>query len=149
MIEENAVARKHAIGLAVIHSDVIRVGLCASVGRAWMKRCRFSLRRLKGFAVKLGRRCLIKLRANPRLTNRFQETDGAEPRYLASVFGNVKADANMGLGAKIIDFIRLHLSEDGVERTRVVQISVDEMQARAFLMRVLIQMVDSVGIEGR
>src|SRR2546428_8453154 len=110
MIKENAVARKHAVGLAVVHSDVIRVCFCASVGRTWMKRCRFGLGLLPGFAVELGRRCLIKSRANTGLTNRFEKTDGAEPRYLASVFGNVKADANMGLRAKIIDFIRLHLS---------------------------------------
>src|SRR5437588_11675633 len=142
MIEENAVARKHAIGLAVIHRDVIRVSLCASVGRAWMKWCRFSLRRLKGFAVKLRRRGLVKLRTNSRFANRFQQTYGAEPRHLASVFGDIEAHANMGLGAKIINFIGLHLSEDGVERTRVVQVAIHQAQARAFLMRVLIKMVD-------
>src|SRR5437764_15450265 len=97
MIEENAVARKHAVGLAVVHSDVIRVGLGASVGRTWIKPCGFGLGRLQGFAVKLRRRCLIKLRANPRFTNRFQETDRAEPGDVTSVFGNVEAVANMRL----------------------------------------------------
>jgi len=44
MIEENAVAGKQAVRLAVVHGDVIRIGLRAAVWRARMKRRLLGLR---------------------------------------------------------------------------------------------------------
>src|ERR1700722_441347 len=44
MIEQDAVAGKHAVGLAVIHRDPVTVELGDAIGRAWIERRGFPLR---------------------------------------------------------------------------------------------------------
>ena len=55
----------------------------------------------------------------------------------------------MRLRAEVVDFIGLHLTENCVEGTRIVQVAVDESEPGAFFMGILIKMVDAIRIEGR
>ena len=114
-----------------------------------MKRRSLGLRRFDSFAVKLRRRRLIKLRANAGFANGFEETHGAEARYFARVLGNIETDAHVRLRAEVINLVRLHLTQDGVERTRVIQVAVNQTQSRAFLVWILIEMIDAICVEGR
>ena len=55
----------------------------------------------------------------------------------------------MRLGREIVDFIRLDLLDDADEVGRIGQVAVVEDQITIFNMRILIKMVDAVGIKER
>src|SRR6516225_8064463 len=59
VVEKDAIRGMHAVGLAVIDCDPVRVELRGRVGRAWVKRRRLPLWALLGFAEELGGRGLI------------------------------------------------------------------------------------------
>ncbi len=62
VIEEDAVAGVHAVGLAIIHTDPEGVQLGDSVRRTRIEGRRLALRDLLDEAVKLGGRGLVELR---------------------------------------------------------------------------------------
>ena len=55
----------------------------------------------------------------------------------------------MALGREIVDFVRLHLLDDADEAARIRHVTVMQNEPAVFLVRVLVQMVDTVGIEQR
>lgn len=59
VVEENTVARVHAIRLAVVDCDPERIQLCDTIGRARVERRGLALRRLHDLPVELGRGCLV------------------------------------------------------------------------------------------
>src|SRR5262245_53970366 len=59
MVEKNAVRGMHAVGLAVVDRDPVRVELRGRVGRAWIERRRLPLRPLLDLAEEFGGRGLI------------------------------------------------------------------------------------------
>ena len=44
--------------------------------------------------------------------NGFEETKGADSVHVCGVFGRLEGDRNVGLGAEIVDLIRLNLAND-------------------------------------
>src|SRR5256885_6095036 len=63
VVEEDAVARIQAVGLAIVHADPMRVELGDAVGRARIKRGGFALWGLLSFAEHFRRRGLVEARA--------------------------------------------------------------------------------------
>ena len=59
VVEEDAVAGIHAVGLAVVHGDPVGIHLGHRIGRARVERRGFRLRDLLDQAVELGGGCLI------------------------------------------------------------------------------------------
>src|SRR2546422_3133551 len=100
-----------------------------------MERGCFSLWSLKDFSVKFGRGRLVKLRAHAGFADSFEQAYGAEAGDFAGVFGNVETHAHVRLSAEVVNFARLYLTQDGVQRARVVEVAVHQTQARPFLMR--------------
>src|SRR2546426_10264823 len=112
-----------------------------------MERGCFSLWSLKDFSVKFGRGRLVKLWAHAGFANGFKQADRAEAGDFAGVFGNVKTHTHVRLSAEVVNFVRLYLPQDSVKRTRVVEVAVHQTQARPFLMRILVEMVDTIRVE--
>src|SRR5206468_5032728 len=73
----------------------------------------------------------------------------AETGHLGGVFRNIKTHPHMRLGAEVVDFVGLHLTENGIERARIVQVAIEESEPRALFMGILIEMVNAIRIEGR
>ena len=55
----------------------------------------------------------------------------------------------MALCREIVDFVGLHLLDDANEIGRIGQITVMQLETDVLLVRVLVQMIDAIGIEGR
>ncbi|AGE56129.1 phytase [Acanthocystis turfacea Chlorella virus MO0605SPH] len=61
VVEEDAVAREHAICLTVVHDRPVCKHLCNCVRRTWMEGRRDLLRDFSDLAKELGGRCLVEL----------------------------------------------------------------------------------------
>jgi len=55
----------------------------------------------------------------------------------------------MALHREVVDFVRLHLLDDECEAHRVGHVAVMQKELCVFLVAILIQMVDAVGVEVR
>ena len=71
MIEENAIASVHAVGLPVVDHDPVGVQLGDTIGTAGVEGSRLALGSLNDFSVELRSRCLIE-------SNVFLKTDGTD-----------------------------------------------------------------------
>src|SRR3990172_2265743 len=120
MVEENAITGKKSIRLTIVHGDVIGVSLCAAVRRTRIERSLFGLRRLASFAEELRGRRLIEPGTNTSFANCFQQAHSPQARHFSGVFGHIKTDSHMRLGAEIVDLVRGSQAENGIERARVV-----------------------------
>ena len=114
MIEQNPVRREHLVSFPVIHRHPVRVNFRCGVWAARLKRCCFTLRG-RGAAEHFTARGVIKFRFDARFTNRFQEPYGTEARDLASVFRNVKTDANVALRSEVVNLGRIDCPDDLVQ----------------------------------
>src|SRR5690606_34639434 len=59
MIEENSVAGKHSISLAIVYSDPVCVEFSHAIGRSRIERCRFRLWYRLHLTIEFRRRCLV------------------------------------------------------------------------------------------
>jgi len=82
MVEENSIARKNVVRLAVVDNDPIAVKFGHPVWAAWIKWRGLFLRNFLHFAEEFTRGRLIELRLHPCLTNRIQKTQRADSRPL-------------------------------------------------------------------
>ena len=55
----------------------------------------------------------------------------------------------MTLGGEVVDFVGLHLLDDADEAGRIGEVAVVQDEAAALFMRVLVQVVNAVGVEQR
>jgi hypothetical protein len=53
----------------------------------------------------------------------------------------------MALCGQVIDLVRLHLLNDPNQVRRIRQISVVQLETNVFLVRILVQVIDAIGIE--
>ena len=148
MVEEDAVGRVKAVRLTVVDRRPERIELCYCVRRTRVERRLLILRHLERLSEELGRRCLIETRLRHDLSNRLQQTDGAEPRHISGIGGHGERDADVRLGGEIVDLIRLNLGQDGGQRLGITEVTVVETQV-AVAERALAEMVDAAPVEGR
>ena len=78
-----------------------------------------------------------------------EDAEGAEAVDVAGVFGDIIRDADMGLGAKIVDLVGLEIVEEFHHLHGVGQVTVMQEKAGLVEMGVLIDVIDAGGIEGR
>jgi len=62
MVEQDAIAGVHAVGLAVVHSDPVGVQLGCAVGASRVEGRGLALRDLLYLTVEFAGRCLVELR---------------------------------------------------------------------------------------
>jgi len=149
VVEQNAVAGIHAVGLAVVHRDPVGVELGHPVGAAGVERGALLLGDLLHQAVELAGAGLVDPRflAEPQHAHRLQDAQGAEGVAVGRVFRRLEAHRHVALGAQVVDLIRLHLLDDPDQVGAVRQVAVVQREPLIELVRVLIQVIDPRGVE--
>src|SRR5579872_40176 len=146
VIEKNSIGRIQAVAFAVRSRHPVAVYLGDRVRAARFKWSVLILGR--------GRRAehfrtggLVKSGFDSAAANGFQNPHGAESGNVAGVFGNLKADLDVTLRGEVINFIRRQLVDQIENPFGAAQISVVQAQSRTFLVRILIDVVDALGVE--
>src|SRR5258708_14563010 len=151
VIEKYPVAGEHAIGLPVIHGNPVGVQLRGAVGRARVEGRGFLLRDFLDLAIEFRSRGLIepRLGAHTQDANGFENPQGAERVGVRCVFGLLEGHCDMALRGEVIDLVRLRFLYYMYQGARIRQVSVMQNEIAIGYMRILIEMVDPVGIEQR
>ena len=79
----------------------------------------------------------------------FQKAQRPQPVSVGRVFGCFKADRDMALGCEVVDFVRLDLLDDANKVGGVREITVVQDEVTFSDVRILIQVIDAIGIERR
>src|SRR5215470_13762690 len=97
----------------------------------------------------LGRRRLIETRlaVQTQDANRLQHSKCADAIGVSGVFWRLERDLNVALGAKVVDLVGLDLLDDANQVRRIGQVSVVKYEATLALVRILVEMIDALGIE--
>ena len=111
MVEQDTIAGKQVISLAVITRHPIGIYFGGRVRAARLKRGVFVLGRF-GPAVHFAGRGLIEAALDPALAHRFKNADGAHAGYIAGIFGHIETHAHMALRGQVVDFIRADIVDD-------------------------------------
>ena len=82
-------------------------------------------------------------------TNRFQHAQCAHRVGIRRVFRSFERHRNMALRSEIVDFVRLDLLDDPNQIGRIRQISVVQLEPYVSLMRILVLVVDAIGVKRR
>lgn len=69
--------------------------------------------------------------------------------YVGGVFRRIEADGHVGLGAEVIDLVRLDLLDDARQVGRVRQVAIVQDQVFMQGLGVLVNVIDALGIERR
>ena len=65
------------------------------------------------------------------------------------VFRRLERDGHVALRRQVVDLVGLHLLDDADEIGRIGQIAIMQLEPHVLLVRILVQMIDAIGIEGR
>jgi len=149
VVEQNAVAGIHAVGLAVVHGDPVGVELGHGVGAARVKGRGFLLRGFLHQAVEFRGAGLVEagFLFHPQNANGFQNAQGSHAVNVGGVFGALEADGHMALRAEVVDFVGLGLLDDAREVAGVAQVAVVQGEAGVVNVRVLVDVVNPLGVE--
>lgn len=92
VVEQDPVARKHAVRLTVVHGDPIAIKLGDTVGGPGVERSRLALWGLDDLAVELGCRRLVEadVLVQPASTNSIEKTERAKTVDITCIFGHLK-----------------------------------------------------------
>jgi hypothetical protein len=81
--------------------------------------------------------------------NGFQKPQRPERIGIGGVLRRFKADLNVALGSQVIDLGWLGILDDANEIGRIGQVAIVQREPRILLVRVLVEMIDAIGVEGR
>src|SRR5665213_35863 len=147
MVKQNSIGSVYAVGFPIVDGDPMGKNFGASIRAAWIKWGYLRLRHLLDQAEHLAGRSLIKAAGHARLTNRFQQSDGAGCSNVRGIFRDVEADADMTLRGQIINLVRLNLSDQARQSAGICQVAIMQMQAAFVRMRVFVNRIQPPRIE--
>lgn len=104
VVEQDAVARVHAVCLAVVDGDPVAVELGDAVRRTRVEGRRLALRRLYDFAVQLGGGGLVEtdVLLETASTDRIEQAKRAQGIDVAGVFGHLERDFDVRLSTEVV-----------------------------------------------
>ena len=149
VVEEDAVAGVHAIGLPVVDRDPVGVELGAGVGAAGVEGGGFLLGNFLDQAEEFGGGGLVE----PGLLFQTEDADGFEDAQrpqgigIGGVFGFLEADGHVALGGQVVDLVGLHLLHHPDQVGGIGQIAIMQNEITMIDVRVLVEMINPVGIE--
>ena len=110
VVDQDAVAGIHAVGLAVVHRDPVGIELGDAIGAAGIEGRGFFLRRFLHQAVKLTGAGLVDAGfvCEHQHAHRFQDAQGAKGVGIGGVFQSLKAHRRMALADKVVNLIWMH-----------------------------------------
>jgi hypothetical protein len=79
--------------------------------------------------------------------DRFQHAQRADAISVGRVFGLFEADRDVTLRGEIVYLVRLHLLDDADQAGGIGEVAVMQDEAPPRFVRVLIEMVDTIGVE--
>ena len=149
MIEQDAVAGIHAVGLAVVHGDPVGIELGYGVRAARVEGGSFLLRGFLYQAIQLAGTGLVEadFLFHPQDANSFQHAQSAHAVYIGGVFGGFEADGHVALRAQIVDFVGLGFLNNAGEVAAVAEVTVMQLESSILDMRVLVDVVNPRGVE--
>ena len=114
VVEENTIAREHAISFSVVDCYPVTVKLRDTIWRTGVKRCCLALRSFNDLSVEFGSGRLVETDVFVQTTcsNGIKQTQGSKAINVSGVFGHFKRDFDVRLGAEIVHFCWLNLSND-------------------------------------
>jgi len=150
VVEQDAVTGIHAIGLAVVDRDPVGIELGHCVWAARVKGGAFLLRDFLHQAIQLAGGCLVEagLLFQTEDADRFQHAQRAHAVHVGCVFGGLEGHGHMALGAQVVDFVGLHFLNDASQVAGVAEVAVVQLEARIVDVRVLVDVVHALGVEG-
>ena len=149
VVEQDAVAGVHAIGLAVVHRDPVGVHLGHGIRAARVERRGFLLRDFLHQAIQLGGAGLVEagLLFQAQDADGFQDAQGADAVGVGGVFRRLEGHGHVAHGGQVVDLVGLHLLDDAHQAGGIGQVAVVERELAVVDVRVLVQVVDAVGVE--
>jgi hypothetical protein len=148
VVEEDSVAGKHAVAFAVVDGLPEAIDFRAGVGAARIEGGCFGLGRFDDFAVHFGAGSLVEADGQSGVADGFEEIHGSEGVDSHGINGLVEADADVGLGAEVVDFIRFYSREDFAEAGAIDKIAVMEEETGVGVVAITVEVFDAVGVEG-
>ena len=149
MVEEDAVAGIEPVGFAVVDGDPIAVEFGDGVGTARVEGGGFFLRGFLNETVEFGGAGLVEagFLFEAKDADGFEDAQRTNPVGVGGVFGGFEADSHMAHRRQIVDFIRLHQLDDADEIGGIGQIAVVQDEVAVIDVRILIEVIDAVGVE--
>ncbi|MCY1531169.1 hypothetical protein D9M68_663870 [compost metagenome] len=83
----------------------------------------------------------------PEDADRFEQAQGAQAVDVGGVFGALEADGHMALCAQVVDLVGLGFLHDADQVGAVAEVAVVQVEAGVVHMRVLVDVVDALGVE--
>ena len=147
VVEQNAVAGKEVVRLAVIDHNPVAVELGHPIGRTRVKRRALALRHFLHLTVEFAGRGLVKPRLQPGFADGIDEAQSADAIHLGGVFRDFERNLDMALRAEVVDLVRFDPVQQTVQIARIGQIAVVQKECFAVYRRVIEQMIDAAGVE--
>ena len=151
MVEQDAVRGEDAVGLPIIDGDPVGVELGRGIGAAGIERRRLALRRLPDLAEKLAGRCLVEARVvlQPQDTYGLQEAQSPQRVGVGRVLRGLERDLDVALRGEVVDLVGPDLLDDADQVAGIRQVSIMQEKVRVLLVQVLIEPIDTGGVEER
>src|SRR5450631_866867 len=151
MVEQDAVRSVHSIGFAVIDGDPIGVELRGGVRRARIEGRCLVLRNRLHLPIKLGCRSLIEagFLGKAQDADRFEKAKRANGVGILRIFRRLETHLDVALRGEVVNFVGLDLLDNANEVGRIGEVAIMQQKVHAGLVRVMIQMIDTAGIDQR
>lgn len=150
VIEHDAVADEYPVGLAIIDRMPMRRDLADRVRAARVERRSFVLG-CGCVAEHLGRSRLIiphgLAAIRDMIADSLEQAERAEHDDVRGVLRDLEGHFHVALRGEIIDFMRPDLLDDPTQRAPVREIAIVKRQLRPGDVRVVVEMIDALGIE--
>lgn len=146
VVEQDARAAEHVVGLAVLLDDPIAVEFGHGVGAVGVERGLLVLRDLLHLAVELRGRSLVDAAGlgQPAQANGLQDTQHARCIDVGGELRRIERNLHVALGRKVIDLVGTHRADHLDDAHRVAEIGVVQVEIRFSL-----QMGDTFAVVGR
>jgi hypothetical protein len=151
VVEQDAVTSIDAIGFTIVDSDPVGVHLRHGIRAARVERRGFLLRGLLYQTIQLRGRCLVELGLlfQSQDADRFKDTQCTDTVSVSRVLRGLEGHGHMAHRSQVVDLVRLGLLDDADQVGGVGQIAVVQFEFGIIYVRVLVQMIDTVGVEQR
>ena len=135
VVEEDAVAAEHAVGVAVLLDDPEAVLLGDGVGAEGVEGGVLVLRDFLDLAVELGGGGLVDLAAagEAYLADGLDDAEDADGIDVGGELGGVEADLHMALGGEVVDLRGAHVGDDADNGHGVAEVGVVKVEMGAAL----------------
>ncbi len=149
VVEQDAVAGIHPVGLAVIHRDPVGIELGHAIGAAGMKRGGLPLGCFLHQSIQLTGAGLVDAcgAGEAQHPHRFEDAQGAEAITVGRVFRRFETHRHVALGPEVVDLIGPHLPDDPDQVAAVGEIAVMEGESGIPLMGILVEVIDAGRVE--